>query len=49
MGRFYERLIGLVKQFLQKSIGKIWLTMGDPETVVKEVEAVINSRQLVYV
>ena len=49
MGGFYERLIGLVKQSLRKSIGKICLTMVQLETVVKEVEAVVNSRPLVYV
>ncbi|XP_022788921.1 uncharacterized protein LOC111328700 [Stylophora pistillata] len=43
-GGFYERLIGLVKQSLQKSIGKICLTIVQLDTVVKEVEAVINSR-----
>ena len=49
MGGFYERLIGLVKQSLRKSIGKLCLTMVQLETVVKEVEAVVNSRPLVYV
>ena len=49
MGGFCERLIGLVKQSLRKSIGKICLTMVQLETVVKEVEAVVNSRPLVYV
>ena len=47
MGGFYERLIGLAKQSLRKSIGKICLTMVQLETVVKEVEAVVNSRPLV--
>ena len=49
MGGFYDRLIGLVKQSLQKSIGKICLTMVQLETVVKEIKAVINSQPLVYV
>ena len=49
MGGFYERLIGLVKQSLRKSIGKTCITMVQLETVVKEVEAVVNSRLLVYV
>ena len=49
MGGFYERLIGLVKQCLRKSIGRICLTMVHLETVVKELEAVINSRPVVYV
>jgi len=49
MGGFYERLIALVKQSLRKSIGKICLTMVQLETVVKEVEAIVNSWPLVYV
>jgi len=49
IGGFYKRLIGLVKQSLRKSIGKISLTMIQLETVIKEVEAVVNSRPLVYV
>ena len=48
MGGFYERLIGLVKQSLRKSIGKI-CSMVQLETVAKEIEAVVNSRPLVYV
>ena len=49
MGGFYERLVGLVKQALRKSIGKICLTIVQLETILTEVEAVINSRPLVYV
>ena len=48
MGGFYGRLSGLVKQSHRKSIGKLCLTMVQLETVVKEIEAVVNSRPLVY-
>ena len=49
MGGFYERLVGTVKGALKKSIGKICLTEDQLETVLTEVQAVINSRPLVYV
>ena len=48
MGGFYERLIGLVKRSLRKAIGKLCLTNGQLLTVLKEAEAIINSRPLVY-
>ncbi len=49
MGGFYERLVGVVKQTLRKSIGKICLNIVQLEPILTEVEAVINSRPLVYV
>ena len=49
MGGLYETLIGLVKQSLRNSIEKICLTMVKLETVIKEIEVVVNSRSLVYV
>ena len=49
MGGFYERLIGLVKRSLRKTIGKLCLTNEQLLTVLKESEAIINSRPLVYI
>ncbi|KAK2559409.1 hypothetical protein P5673_018033 [Acropora cervicornis] len=49
MGGFYELLVGLVKQALRKSIGKICLNIVQLETILTEIEAVKNSRPLVYV
>ena len=50
MGGYYDRLVGTVtKGALKKSIGKICLTEKKLETFVAEVDAVINSRPLVYV
>ena len=48
MGGFYERLVGLVKQALRKSIGKICLNIVQLQTILTEVEAFVNSRPLVY-
>lgn len=49
MGGFYERLVGIVKRAFRKSIGRNLLTLIQLQTLIKEVEAVLNSRPLVYV
>ena len=49
MGGFYERLVGIVKRSLRKAIGKVCLSSEQLLTILKEAEAVINSRPLVYV
>lgn len=48
MGGFYERMVELVKRTLRKAIGKARLTSEQLLTVVKEAEAVVNSRPIVY-
>ena len=48
-GWIYERLVGIVKRSLRKAIGKVCLTSEQLLTILKEAEAVINSRPLVYV
>ncbi|XP_045178199.2 uncharacterized protein LOC123538297 [Mercenaria mercenaria] len=48
MGGFYERLVGIVKQALRKSLGRKLLIMDQMNTVIKEVESVINRRPLVH-
>ena len=46
---FYERLVGLVKRALLKSLGRNLVTETQLQTLLKEVEAVVNNRRLVYV
>lgn len=49
MGGFYERLVGIIKRSLRKAIGRKLLNSDQLHTVLKEAEAVVNSRPLVYV
>eukprot|EP00117_Sycon_ciliatum_P047422 scpid81855/ scgid33870/ len=49
MGGFYERMVQTVKRSLRKSIGRSFLTHYEFETLLVEVEAVVNARPLTYV
>ncbi|CAC5360792.1 unnamed protein product [Mytilus coruscus] len=49
MGGFYERLVGVVKRSLRKSLNKRLITYVQMRTIIKEIEAVVNSRPLIYV
>ena len=47
-GGYYERLIGLVKTILKKAIGRRILLEDEYSTLTCEIEAVLNSRPLIY-
>ena len=49
MGGFYERLVGITKRVLKKTLGNQCLTEKQLTTILVEAEAVVNSRPLVYV
>ena len=49
MGGFYERYVDLTKRALWKTVGSKLLTQRQLVTILIEVEAVINSRPLVYI
>ena len=47
-GGFYERLVGLVKRCLKKTLGKAYLNMIELNSILIEVEAVLNICPLTY-
>ena len=47
-GGFWERLIGLTKTCLKKVLGRAHVTLATLETMVVEIEAVLNDRPLTY-
>ena len=48
-GGFWERLIGLTKTSLKKILGRRYVCMETLQTIVTEIEAVINDRPLTHV
>ena len=48
-GGFWERMVHLVKRCLRKAIGKSTLNYEQLNTVLVEVETIVNSRPLTYV
>ncbi|GFY29373.1 integrase catalytic domain-containing protein [Trichonephila clavipes] len=48
-GGFYERLIRTVKLALRKTVGRATLFRDELETLLIEIEGVLNSRPLTYI
>ena len=48
MGGFFERLVGSVKSCLKKTLGRSLISLLQLQTLIKEIEAVINTRPLTY-
>lgn len=48
-GGFYERLVGLVKHCLRRTLDKNILSDAQLTTTLKEIETILNSRPLTYV
>jgi hypothetical protein len=48
-GGFWERMIGLSKNAIKKVLGQAYVCLDTLNTIVTEVEAIINDRPLTYV
>ena len=48
-GGYWERLIGVTKSCLKKVLGRAYITLTTLQTMVVEIEAVLNDRPLTYV
>ena len=46
---FWERLIGLTKQAIRKTLGRTFISLQQLQTVIVEVESMLNDRPLTYV
>ena len=48
-GGFWERLIGLTKSALKKTLGRTYATLESLQTIIVEIEALLNDRPLTHV
>jgi len=48
-GGFWERMIGLTKQAVKKTLGRAHFSQEQLETIIVEVETMLNDRSLTYV
>ena len=48
-GGWWERLIGLTKSTLKKILGRAFVNLETLQTVVTEIEAILNDRPLTFV
>ncbi|XP_077869598.1 uncharacterized protein LOC144361498 [Saccoglossus kowalevskii] len=49
VGGFYERMIEITKSTLKKVLGKACVTFDELQTILTEVESVINDRPLTHI
>ena len=48
-GGFYERLIGITRNTLKKTLGRSLVNLDELNTIVIEIESVINDRPITYI
>ena len=48
VGRFYQRLIGIIKSALKKTLGKAKISYVEMCTIISEVEGNMNNRPLTH-
>ena len=48
VGRFYERIMAIIKSSLKKVVGETLLNYNERVTVVTEIEGFLNSKPLTY-
>lgn len=48
-GGFWEKLIGLTKNALQKVLGRAQVTLSELQTIIVAIEAILNDRPMTYV
>ena len=48
-GGYWERLVGLTKNALKKTLGRAYVTLPSLQTLIVEIEAHLNNRPLTYV
>lgn len=48
VGRFWERLVKIIKTPLKKELGRSTLDFEELRTVLVEVESVVNARPIMY-
>ena len=48
-GGFWERLIGLTKSSLKKVLGRTFATLSTIQTIIIEIEGILNDRPLTYI
>ena len=48
-GGYWERLIGLTKKAIKKTLGRAHVTLASMQTIIVEIEVHLNNRPLTFV